>query len=98
MAVGRRITPLDLGEVPGGNRQNMLRFAVRKAVENELTDRQKEAVMLCFYGDKSVSRAAEELGLNKSTVSRHLKRARQKIERSLQYGFFPIWRDDDTMM
>lgn len=96
--MGRRLTNLDFGVKTEGNRRNMLQFAVRKAVDYELTECQKNAVQMCFYEGKTVSAAARELGLNKSTVSRHLKSARRRIEQSLQYGFFPIWKDNDDKM
>ncbi len=60
-------------------------LTVRRVADRELTQCQRQAVDLCFFGDKSVTEAAEMLGKNKSTVSRHLSAARARIEQALKY-------------
>lgn len=63
---------------------------VREICDRELTEKQKEAVALCIFEGVSVTRAAARLGVNKSTVSRHLDRARHRIEQSLRYAGYPL--------
>ena len=85
----------------GNCRRNELIRAVWHAAKNELTSRQLECVVL-FYGENlSVQEIAAKLEVYPSTVSRHLKKARSRIKRALQYGYFPIWKEtehpqDDT--
>lgn len=70
-----------------------LKRVLHNVINNELTDRQKEIVLLYYFNNKNVSEISRELGVNKSTVSRHLSRARERIERVLKYGYFPIWKE-----
>jgi len=75
----------------GDNRQKLLSIkkSLKSAIARELTERQREALELRYYNNMSVSEIAERLGINKSSVSRRLKRARSKLERVLRYGYFP---------
>lgn len=70
-------------------RYNKMKLALIEAIKNELTDCQREVVEEFYFKGKTVTVIAKEKGVNKSTVSRHLKRARVKLERCLKYGFFP---------
>lgn len=63
-----------------------LRRNLRKAREAELTPRQQQIVTLVFDQELTLSQAARELGLNPSTVSRTLERAKQRLYRSLRYA------------
>ena len=55
------------------------------AIESELTDRQRQMIILHFYRKMGVSQIARELQLNPSTVSRTLRRATQRLRRILDY-------------
>ena len=63
-----------------------LRRNLRRAREQELTERQQ--VMLRMYYDegKSIAKIAKSLKVNKSTVSRTITRARKRLFRYLQYS------------
>jgi len=66
-------------------RLNRLRRNLHRAMD-ELTESQRYCVELYYFkGYKQVA-IARELGVNKSSVSRLLMRARKKLERSLQYS------------
>ena len=83
-------------QMPEGKkeRKKELLRAVSSAVQNELTERQKECIVL-FYGQNfSVQETAKILSICPSTVSRHLKKARNRIKRVLQYGYFPVWEEE----
>lgn len=69
----------------------MLKRSLNKAIKSELTECQRIAVEEFFYNGKSVTQIALELGVNKSTVSRHLKRAKEKLSHALKYGLYNIW-------
>ena len=63
-----------------------LRRNLRRAREQELTKRQREMVALYYDRGMTIPRIAEELGLNRSTVSRTLRRARDRLFRCLRYA------------
>lgn len=52
----------------------------------ELTQRQKECVSLYYYSGLTMAEIASRLGINKSSVSRAISRARARIERSMKYA------------
>lgn len=58
-----------------------------KIIKNELTARQREIIVLYYYKGKGVSEIAEMLRLAPSTVSRTIKRARDRIYKFLKYYF-----------
>ena len=63
-----------------------LRRNLRRAMEMELTPRQREIVQLHFDCGLSVSEIARREGVQKSSVSRTLKRARERPKSHLQYS------------
>lgn len=79
---------------PTQDRATALLTAIRQISERELTDRQRTVMNLCFFQEMSVTQAAQVMHLHKSTVSRHLSAAKKRIENSLRYSFFPIWRQN----
>ena len=67
--------------------RDMLR-ALSRAIQRELSPKQRQTVMLYYYDRLSIPKIAQLQGVNKSTVSRSLAAARGKLERTLRYGFF----------
>lgn len=65
----------------------IIRCALADIIENELTDRQKEMVHLYYYEGKNSREISEQLYVNKSTVSRTLYRARERIRKNLRFYF-----------
>lgn len=63
-----------------------MRRNLHKARERELTARQRQIVDLYFDGGLNVPQIALKLGLNRSTVSRTLQRAKEKLYRCLRYS------------
>lgn len=61
--------------------------ALRRAVEGELTERQRECVLLRYGEQKSVKEVAEELGITPPTASKHLKKARARLGQVVGYSF-----------
>ena len=64
-----------------------LRRNLRRAREKELTPRQRQVLELHYDQKLSVTEIAQRLGVNPSTVSRTLRRARDRLRRYLQYTF-----------
>lgn len=63
-----------------------LRRNLRRARKEELTPRQRE--MMALYYDEGLTQPqiAALLGVNNSTVSRTLRRGRERLYRTLRYG------------
>lgn len=62
------------------DKKSMLRF-IKTASEITLTDKQKMYFDEFFINGKSVNQIAEETGRHKSTVSREITRAKEKIKK-----------------
>lgn len=58
---------------------------VLKVIENELTEKQQEIIRAYYFEDKTIPQIAAERGIQKSSVSRCLKRAEKKIMLLLKY-------------
>lgn len=67
-------------------RLERLQRNLRQARERELTPRQQEVLRLHYEEELSVTQIAERLQVNPSTVSRTLRRARERLRRCLQYA------------
>ena len=60
--------------------------ALWKALDQELTPRQKQCVELCVLRGLSQVEVRQLLGVNKSTVCRHLKKAKRSLKRAADYA------------
>ena len=58
---------------------------VQRVIREELTDLQREAIVGFYFQEQTIPQIAQSRGVNKSTVSRTLKRAEDKLRRFLQY-------------
>ena len=58
---------------------------VRRVIKEELTELQREILTAYYFQEMTIPQIAEIRGVNKSTVSRTLKRAEQKLQRYLKY-------------
>ena len=67
-------------------RLERLRRNLRQARERELTPRQRQMLELYYDQGMTSPQIAGELGLNRSTVSRTLRRARDRLYRCLRYA------------
>ena len=75
-------------ENAGDNSERLerLRRNLRQARERELTPRQRQLLELYYDRGMTIPQIAGELGLNRSTVSRTLRRARDRLYRCLRYA------------
>ena len=67
-------------------RLDRLRRNLRRAREAELTPRQRQMLELYFDRGMNIPQIAGELGVNRSTVSRTLRRAKDRLYRFLRYA------------
>lgn len=74
--------------VSGDNsgRREKMKEAVLKAMENELSDKQRQTLELYYFKEMTMQEIADELGVCRSTVSRSLSRARSRISRCVKYS------------
>lgn len=75
------------GQGDNGEALERLRKNLPRAVIEELTPMQAEMVIQHFYEGKSMRQIAKERGVNESTVSRTIARAKKRLERCLKYNF-----------
>lgn len=70
------------------NREQLgrLKRNLTHALRQDITPKQREYMILYYGRGMSMEAIAQELGVNKSTVSRTLKRGRQRLYRCLRYG------------
>ena len=61
------------------------RRRIRRVIEMELTQKQRETILAFYFQDKSITEIAAERGVHKSSVSRCLRRAVRKVRRWLRY-------------
>lgn len=65
---------------------NRLKRNLTHALRQDVTQRQREYMILYYGQGMSMEAIARKCGVNKSTVSRTLKRGRQRLYRCLRYG------------
>lgn len=63
-----------------------LKRNLRLARRDELTARQREILRMNFEQNMTVTEIAHELGVNKSTISRTLARAKRRLYKCLRYA------------
>ena len=69
---------------PRLSREAQLR-RLHAAISNELTPHQQRVLRAVYLENRTETDLARELGVNKSTVSRTLSRARDRLRRCLRY-------------
>ncbi len=72
---------LQLTQTPGG-----LGNHVKTAIREELTKRQQELIELHYLEGRSITEISQLLEVNPSTVSRTLKRGRERIRKYFKYN------------
>lgn len=81
LAIYSRFMAEDNSEQIGRLKRNLSR-----ALRQDITKRQRQYMMLYYGRNMTMEEIAREVGVNKSTVSRTLKRGRQRLYRCLRYG------------
>ncbi len=62
-----------------------LRIILLNVINNELTARQKQIIMLYYFKEYDTTEIAKELGVTPQSVSTTMARARMRMFRVLQY-------------
>ena len=58
---------------------------VQRVIREELTQLQRETLIAYYFQEQTIPQIAADRGVNKSTVSRTLRRAEEKLRRYLKY-------------
>ena len=58
---------------------------VQRVIREELTDLQRQTLTAYYFQQQTIPQIARRRGVNKSTVSRTLRRAEEKLRRYLRY-------------
>ena len=58
---------------------------VKRVIDEELTELQRQTLLAYYFQDQNIPQIAAERGVHKSTVSRTLHRAEDKLRRFLKY-------------
>ena len=66
------------------NRKKM-KMILSKAIISELTDKQRFSIIEHYINEKKEKDIAYELGVNSSTVSRHISSAKKKLQHIASY-------------
>ena len=81
MAVYARSISPDNSAQLGRLKKNLVR-----ALQEDVTDRQREFLLLYYAQGLNMRQIGERLGVDKSTVSRTIKRGEARLRRCLRYG------------
>lgn len=74
--------------------QQMLRV-LQNAMRRELTQRQSDCVRLYYFEQRKMGEIADILGITLCSVSKHLKKARLRLSRVLEYAFERLERTQE---
>ena len=58
---------------------------IQRVIREELTALQRETLIAYYFQERNIPQIAADRGVNKSTVSRTLRRAEEKLRRYLKY-------------
>lgn len=58
---------------------------IQRVLKEELTPLQRETLLAYYYQQQTIPQIAAQRGVSKSTVSRTLRRAEEKLRRYLRY-------------
>ena len=58
---------------------------VQRVIQEELTPLQRETLLAYYFQEQTIPQIAADRGVHKSTVSRTLHRAEEKLRRYLKY-------------
>lgn len=72
----------------GNNRDELTRLTanLNRAIREEVSPKQWEAMRLYFVEQMKMTDIADYLGVNVSTVSRNIRRGKERLGKCLKYG------------
>lgn len=86
---------LKLSASDNSSKIRALEKALKQAIESELTQKQGRVMDMYYFENMSMTKIAEVLGVNKSTISRHIKSATERLRKALKYAEFALRSSGD---
>lgn len=83
-----------VGEYASSTNKEVVRF-LREIINDDLTKTQKQYIIMYYMNNMKIPEIALEFGVNKSTVSRTIQRAKNRIYQRLKYTHFRSFIDDE---
>ena len=68
-----------------------------RALREDVTDKQRQMLLLYYAEGKNMREIGEALGVDKSTVSRTIQRGERRLQRCLRYGAERYLRNPDAV-
>lgn len=68
-----------------------------RALREDITPRQRQALLLYYAEGKNMREIGEDLGVDRSTISRTIKRGERRLQRCLRYGAEAYLRNMDDL-
>ena len=68
-----------------------------RALREDVTERQRQALLMYYAQGMNMREIGETMGVDKSTVSRTIKRGEQRLQRCLRYGAEAYLRNMDNL-
>ena len=68
-----------------------------RALREDITEKQRQALLLYYAEGKNMREIGEAMGIDKSTVSRTIKRGERRLRRCLRYGAEAYLRNMDDL-
>ena len=92
MAVYARAMASDNSAQFGRLKRNLVR-----ALREDVTAKQRQMLLLYYAEGKNMREIGESMGVDKSTVSRTIKRGERRLQRCLRYGAEAYLRNMDNL-
>lgn len=84
-----------VGEYASTSNKTIVKF-LHEIINDDLTKTQKQYIIMYYMDNMKIHEIALECGVNKSTVSRTIQRARNRIYERLKYTNFRSFIDDEN--
>jgi len=69
------------------SRMDIILPAIHSIMQDQLTEKQRFCVEMYYFENRNTTKIAEILGTSKANVSKHIRRALNKMEKSMRYLF-----------
>ena len=76
---------------------NRLKRNLIRCLREDITAKQREMILLYYAEGKNMREIGEAMGVDKSTVSRTIKRGERRLRRCLRYGARSYLRSMDDL-
>lgn len=77
-----------------GAEMSRLRRALSQALREDVTEKQRRALLLYYGEGLNMTEIGQRLGVDKSTVSRTIRRGEKNLRRCVRYGAARLLRED----